>query len=322
MLIRLLEIDSEQELLRHLRAPAKMDAGVLYVTEYKEFAKRLIAEGLPCIFVEKPQGCQEEAGEKIYGADMIICEPQETWQERQTDEGVCKADMSGGKLQETAQENVGNTYDWRQDKVFLETIWRHHYGLPAEIAQTKRLLLRESVMEDFDALYAIYEKERKNPDVKPFSKEAGEEFAFYIKHRYSFYGYGLWSVVEKSSGDVVGRIGFEENEECVPELAYLMRRNCRGKGYAKEAAQAALKYAKKQLGFEKIVLRTSKDNVASQRLALGLGFQKKYSLCGQTASRESECPEAEHIFFEIDLTSIGNECMIFNHTIPTKEVGK
>lgn len=42
---------------------------------------------------------------------------------------------------------------------FLQLVWKRHWNLPWEIAQTPRLVLRESVLEDLEAFYRIYEDE-------------------------------------------------------------------------------------------------------------------------------------------------------------------
>ncbi|MDO5541335.1 MAG: GNAT family N-acetyltransferase [Eubacteriales bacterium] len=260
MLIKLIEVEQQDRLEEMLAAPAAQEDRVLYVTGQPDFAKALIERALPCIFLEREPA-------DIFGADMIIMEDQ------------------------------SREWDWRSDRAFLESIWKRHYHLPWTIAETERLLIRETIPEDLPALLEIYAQETGNKDVKLFSKEPEEELLAYISKRYGLYGYGLWTVAEKSSEDVIGRIGFEEcsnekvcGDNMIPELQYMIRREARKKGYAYEAAAAILEYVRQQYGFEKAVLRTSAENTASCNLAEKLGFR-----------RISGTDNAERVFLEVQL---------------------
>lgn len=260
MLIKLVEVEHQEGLEEVLNAPAMMEDHVLYVTGQPDLAKKLIERRLPCIFLEK-----EPAG--IFGADMIIL------------------------------ENQSDEWDWKRDDAFLEGIWRRHYHLPWTVAETERLFIRETIPEDLPALLEIYAQEAANKDVKPFSKESRTELMAYISNRYGLYGYGLWTVVEKSSKEVIGRMGFEESgkeemrgDGVRPELQYLIRRESRRKGYAYEAAGAILRYVRQQYGFETVMLRTSVENTASYHLAEKLGFR-----------RISGADDAERVFLEVHL---------------------
>lgn len=285
MLIRLKEIKSEEALRDALLHPARAEDGVLYVTPDARTARALAKADLPCIFLE--DGRQQS----VYGVDLVIAQGE--------DDGFGKC---GRARTDGAPEGQMEARDmWRADQELLLGVWKRHYGIPWEIASTERLLIRETVLEDLPRLLALYDQERGNPDVAPFSDHPEEELAAYIQNRYPFYGYGLWTVVERSTGQVAGRMGFSETripadhsdayggaEETVPELSYLIARECRRKGYAREAAEAVLFYGRNRLGFTRAALRTSAGNTASRRLAVSLGFREK-----------KDFPD----FFELDLTS-------------------
>ncbi len=239
--IVLRELKSQADLQQALQIPVSAADHLLYAAVRAEDAKALIRHGLPCIFIEKGER------EPIYGADMIV------------------------------QETDG--WDWKNDKQFLTRIWQRHYGFPWSIVETERLLIRESVPEDFAQIRALYEEEAQNPDVKPFpAAEAEAAFLAYIRGRYPLFGYGLWTVVEKQSDRVVGRVGLEEPDEEVsklfdfPELGIIVGRPFRGRGYAKEALRAVLSYAEEELELPGVLYRTSKKNLASLALAESLGF--------------------------------------------------
>lgn len=256
MLIRLIEVKDELGMAAALSSPICMEDQALYMTCSSHVARTLARQNLPCIFVEENQ-------ENVYGVDMIVAKDDE---------------------------------DWKQDHPFLERTWRRHYQMPWIIAETQRLLIRESVLEDLSAFLSMYEEEKDNPDVKPFLGEPEKELGTYIQNCYGIYGYGLWSVVKKEDGQVIGRIGFEPaparnsempgtsempetsempgtSETCpAPYLGYLIRKAYRRQGYAREAARAVLSYGKKELGFETVALVTSQSNGGSRKLADQLGF--------------------------------------------------
>ncbi|HEY8205571.1 MAG TPA: GNAT family N-acetyltransferase, partial [Pyrinomonadaceae bacterium] len=87
-----------------------------------------------------------------------------------------------------------------------------------------------------------------------------------------FRGYGIWAVEEKSSGRVVGRIGFM-NPVGWPgfELGWTLARDSWGKGYATEGARRALEYAFTEMNRDHVISLIAPDNLASIRVAERLG---------------------------------------------------
>jgi RimJ/RimL family protein N-acetyltransferase len=85
-------------------------------------------------------------------------------------------------------------------------------------------------------------------------------------------GYGIWAAEERSSGVLVGRIGFW-NPEGWPgfELGWMLRRSFWGRGYATEAARAALRVAFTQLKQPHVISLIHPENAASIRVAQRLG---------------------------------------------------
>ena len=149
-------------------------------------------------------------------------------------------------------------------------------GMPVEIVRTKRLLVRETVLADVPALYELGRQpgtEHMKP-MQPTLEEEMEFMAAYIRHAYAFYDFGLWTVLEQESGQVVGRAGLflsEHLKEAV-ELGYLIRRDRQKKGYATECCRAILAYASEVLDIRKVHVLTDGCNLASIRTAQRLGF--------------------------------------------------
>lgn len=85
-------------------------------------------------------------------------------------------------------------------------------------------------------------------------------------------GYGQWTVVEKASHEVVGRVGLW-NPEGWPgvELGWIIRRDRWGQGLATEAARTALDWAWSNVDANTIISIIQPDNVRSIRVAEKIG---------------------------------------------------
>ena len=167
---------------------------------------------------------------------------------------------------------------WDIDAADFERIYRRLYHLPWMIEETPRLYLREMTLQDLPALYACYDEIAKHY-LPPLSEDREEEkkiLAAYIEKVYGLAGYGYWAVIEKKTLELVGRAGFgvPGSASAPAEIGYLIRKDRRGQGYAREAVQAALSYERRVLQFPGVAAKTAKDNLPSRRLLLSLGFSE------------------------------------------------
>ena len=140
---------------------------------------------------------------------------------------------------------------------------------------TARLLLREFQPTDFEpyaAMMADPEVTRFLSDGKPLGRfDAWRQMAMFAGH-WQLRGFGIWAVEERATGEFIGRIGCFEPEGWPGfEIGYTLARHAWGKGYAREGAAAALKYARETLGRTSIVSIIRPDNAASIRVATSLG---------------------------------------------------
>jgi len=85
-------------------------------------------------------------------------------------------------------------------------------------------------------------------------------------------GYGFMSVIEKDTGQWVGRIGpwFPEGWE-QPEIGWTLHRDATGKGYATEAGKACVDYAFDTLGWDEVSHVIAHGNDASVKVAKAVG---------------------------------------------------
>jgi len=141
--------------------------------------------------------------------------------------------------------------------------------------ESERLRLRwfrEDDLEQFCQICSDAEVMRFLGDGRPMTEmEVWRQMATFMGHWY-FRGYGIWAVEEKSSGKVIGRIGFM-NPAGWPgfELGWTLGRESWGKGYATEGAQRALEYAFSEMNRDHVISLIAPENVASIRVAERLG---------------------------------------------------
>ena len=146
------------------------------------------------------------------------------------------------------------------------------------ILETPRLILREFVPEDLAGLYRLYE-ESDTRYIDPLSEDPDEELVIlknYIHYIYGFYGFGLWAVCLKETGELIGRCGLHVMfiaDDGEYELGYMVSKPYEGQGYAAEAVRAILEYAKEDLEAPRVVVKIHKDNERSIQFAKHLGFQ-------------------------------------------------
>ena len=88
-------------------------------------------------------------------------------------------------------------------------------------------------------------------------------------------GFGMFSVLEKSSGEWIGRLG-PWNPDGWPgtEVGWGIRREYWGRGYASEGSIAAIDWAFAQLGWTEVIHTIAPENQSSIALARRLGSAK------------------------------------------------
>jgi RimJ/RimL family protein N-acetyltransferase len=89
-------------------------------------------------------------------------------------------------------------------------------------------------------------------------------------------GFAMFSVIEKSTGRWVGRLGpWMPDGWPGPEVGWAIARECWGRGYAPEGAAAAMDWAFDTLGWTDVIHSIDPDNVASQQVARKLGSRNR-----------------------------------------------
>lgn len=142
--------------------------------------------------------------------------------------------------------------------------------------ETPRLRLRPPESQDLDAFVEIHEE----PEVLRYlttlgqasGRAAGWRVIAMLLGHWQLRGYGQWTVVEKATNQIIGRVG-PWHPEGWPgiELGWIIRRSHWNLGFATEAACAARDHAFSVIDTPNLISMIHPDNAASIRVAEKLG---------------------------------------------------
>lgn len=181
------------------------------------------------------------------------------------------------------------------DYFFIHMVYNRYHKIPLEIIRTSRCIVREMSAEDTNELKILYQ-ESASEYLQPLSDAELERDSIlsYSRSMYGFYGYGLWLVLERSTGKVIGRIGFEnlllddwrieeghaaarvkreiQNRIVMTELGYMISKKYQRRGFAWEVCLSLISFFDTNFGTGHLYIRIEPGNTASIKLAEKLGF--------------------------------------------------
>ncbi len=143
--------------------------------------------------------------------------------------------------------------------------------------QTKHLELRKFTPQDRESMLPLLQ----NADFMAFSPtgamnaEQAEVRFQELVDAFPTKGIGKFCVVERSRGELIGYCGIEafkyQGKEVV-EHGYRLKTSARGHGYATEASEAVMSYAK-EAGYTRLYAFTESTHSQSQHILGKLGFK-------------------------------------------------
>lgn len=153
----------------------------------------------------------------------------------------------------------------------------------APTLETERLVLRAHRLDDFEGCLALW----TDPDVTRFiggkpstREEVWARILRYVGH-WSLLGFGYWVIAEKATGGFVGEVGFadfrreiEPSLTDTPEIGWALLPSAHGKGYATEAARAAIAWGERHFGPIRTACIIAPDNEPSIRVAQKCGYRE------------------------------------------------
>ena len=139
--------------------------------------------------------------------------------------------------------------------------------------ETSRLILRPPQAEDFEAWAAFKTDEEATRHIggveaRPVAYRAFASMigVWYLK------GFAMFSVIEKATGEWVGRVGPWQPEGWPgTEVGWSIVRDRWGRGYAPEAAIAAIDWSFDHLGWSEVIHTIAPENTNSSAVAAKLG---------------------------------------------------
>ena len=143
--------------------------------------------------------------------------------------------------------------------------------------ETPRLVLRVPRADDFDAWAEMMSDEETARFIGGVMPRAiSWRGLMTVIGSWHAQGFAMFSVVEKSTGRWIGRLGPWMPEGWPgPEVGWAIVRDCWGRGYAMEGSIAATNWAFDTLGWSDVIHSIAPDNIASQRLAARLGSRNR-----------------------------------------------
>ena len=144
------------------------------------------------------------------------------------------------------------------------------------ILETERLLLREMNDDDFSALKTILsDPENMKYYPKPYDDDGVQRWIDWCKDCYQKYGFGLWAVILKETGEMIGDCGVSMqliNGEEKPEIGYQLRLDYHRKGIGKEMTRAVKDYFFTHFDFDEVYSYMEANNLPSYKTAEANGM--------------------------------------------------
>lgn len=145
--------------------------------------------------------------------------------------------------------------------------------------ETKRLALKKHELSDFDNLLVLC----SDPDVMRYigdgsvhtEKEVKEFLNIAIPYQEK-YGIGFCMAYEKDSGNFIGQaglfhVGYIDTQPEI-EIAYRLRKQYWGKGYATELVKALIQWGFQHLSVDKLIAAADPENIGSQNVLKKAGL--------------------------------------------------
>lgn len=161
---------------------------------------------------------------------------------------------------------------------------------------TERLLLRPFKKDDLDPFANIVADieviQHATYDGTTMTRAQAYNWLCLMLGHWHMRGFGIWAVEEKSSGEMIGRIGLQFLDWFDDvELVWMLAKSAWGKGFAVEGARAAINFGLDALALPRIAAVIHQENKTSIRLAERLGMEM-----------EKEVERQEILFYQYIIT--------------------
>ena len=145
------------------------------------------------------------------------------------------------------------------------------------ILETERLLLREMTDDDFDALKSVIsDPENMCYYPKPYDDDGVRRWIAWCKQSYQEKGFGLWAVILKENGKMIGDCGVSMqfiDDKWLPEIGYHLRKDYHRMGIGKEMTRAVKDYFFTHFDYDAVYSYMEEDNLPSYKTAEANGMK-------------------------------------------------
>jgi len=280
------------------KKPEKIILDLLYTPDPKMISEQISRTGLSCLCIERgvdkestdtqnidtencfqnntPIGVQLLA-ENCQNTLIITDSAQKAWEYKNQNFAVLVYLHEGNKDQIFTKNRYFIEGFEDADATYFTRIYQREKNIPWMIGETEHLVIREMTPEDTDALYQLYEDKSVVEFMEdlPTNKDEEQEYiADYIDKVYSFFGFGMWLVQLKETGEIIGRVGFQNyEEEDLVELGFMIVPKHQHKGYAYEACETAIAYMREEFPEYQRIARCKAENTRAIELCQRLGIE-------------------------------------------------
>lgn len=137
---------------------------------------------------------------------------------------------------------------------------------------TDRLILRGAERGDFDAFAAMLATDRSVYMGGPYDRKGAWQLFANALASWPLDGFGAWMIIQRDTGTFLGDVGVTHPVRFPePEMGWTLTADAEGKGYAFEAATAALKWYWADTSADSVVSYIDPANKRSRALAEKLG---------------------------------------------------
>lgn len=146
------------------------------------------------------------------------------------------------------------------------------------VIETERLILREMTENDFDALYKVLaDSDIMQHYPYTFDENRVRNWIERNIERYQIFGFGLWAVCLKETGEMIGDCGLTMQTihgQIKPEIGYHIRGDQQRNGFAKEAAIAVRDWVFYNTPFNIVYSYMLHTNEPSYKTAISYGCRQ------------------------------------------------
>ena len=148
------------------------------------------------------------------------------------------------------------------------------------VFETPRLVGRRLEPQDLEPMLAVYgdlEAMLFVGDRTALGRADCERWLAVTAENYEKRGYGMFALVERATGEVVGFAGLvHPGGQAEAEIKYALLRSAWGRGLATEAARALLEFARAR-GLPEVIATVDEEHRVSQRVLAKAGMQRGLS---------------------------------------------